>query len=299
MSLDRIELSPHCIVCESKSWSPLYTELERCDNCTFVRARASLAWGSPSEIYEEDYFTGEEYGDYLGDEEILAKNFERRWGQVLEEAQSEPKRVLEVGCAYGFFLKLLADRDIHGQGIDICEAPVSYAREHLGLQVRCGDFLEADFAAEIYDLICLWDTLEHLAHPDLYLEKCFRLTNPGGWVALTTGDIGSSYASARGARWRMIHPPTHLHYFSAQTVTDLLERLGFEDVRVEKASIYRDLRSVLQNLESLNSGIIGRLAGLVSRLLPLWLQRWVAGWVDFGDIMLVCARRPQEVESRG
>ena len=44
---------------------------------------------------------------------------------------------------------------------------------------------------------------------------------------MTTGDIGSLMARWRGARWRQIHPPTHLHYFSKLTLAQLLERHGF------------------------------------------------------------------------
>ena len=60
----------------------------------------------------------------------------------------------------------------------------------------------------------MWDTIEHLKRPDLFVQKAAADLRPGGLIALTTGDIGSLNARLRGARWRMIHPPTHLHYFS-------------------------------------------------------------------------------------
>ena len=59
--------------------------------------------------------------------------------------------------------------------------------------------------------MCLWDTIEHLAEPEAYLEKIAKSLPVGGWLFLTTGDIGSPMARARGSRWRMIHPPTHLY----------------------------------------------------------------------------------------
>jgi hypothetical protein len=59
-----------------------------------------------------------------------------------------------------------------------------------------------------------------------------RDLEPGGLLALTTGDIGSLNARLRGSNWRMIHPPTHLHYFSVQSITSLLKRHGIDTVHV-------------------------------------------------------------------
>lgn len=289
--LERVELSPECLVCQGELWLPLYHTLEKCTDCGFVRARSGMDWTAPSLLYQDEYFQGEEYGDYLADELVHRRNFKRRLEEVTKKPP-EPRTVLEVGCAYGLFLQILKERGVQGRGVDICPGPVRYAREVLGVDAKCQDFLEVDFRTERFELVCIWDTIEHLVSPGLYLEKAFHLLEPGGRVAFTTGDIGSSYARWRGSRWRMIHPPTHLHYFSAATATKLMERLGFVEVSVRPVSIYRDLHSVLGNLASLNSGIPGRGAALLGKLLPLWLQRRLAAWVDFGDIMLVTGRCP-------
>ena len=60
-----------------------------------------------------------------------------------------------------------------------------------------------------------------------YGEKAYEVLKPGGRLFLTTGDIGSWVARIQGPRWRLIHPPTHLHYFSKATITRLLTGLGF------------------------------------------------------------------------
>src|SRR5262249_59391852 len=99
-----------------------------------------------------------------------------------------------------------------------------------------------------YQAFCMWDTIEHLAHPELFVERIFQLLLPGGWFFATTGDIGSKNARRAGPGWRMIHPPTHLQYFSGQTMTRFLERRGFEVAAIHSTSVYRSIRGVLSGL---------------------------------------------------
>jgi hypothetical protein len=73
----------------------------------------------------------------------------------------------------------------------------------------------------------MWDTIEHIADPAVYLDRAAQIMSRGGLIAITTGDIDSLVARVRGSHWRQIHPPTHLHYFSRKTLTELLRRKGF------------------------------------------------------------------------
>src|SRR5437762_11617421 len=84
--------------------------------------------------------------------------------------------------------------------------------------------------------------MEQPGRPDQYLEKIQALTEPGAIVAITTGDIGSLNARVRRGSWRMIHPPTHLHYFSKSTLTRLLDRFGFDVIYCRYAGFWRTAR---------------------------------------------------------
>ena len=76
-------------------------------------------------------------------------------------------------------------------GCDIAAGPCQYARDDLGLDVCCADFLDLPLEKGDIDAVCLWDTIEHLGTPDLYLERMAERLLLGGIVALTTGDIGA------------------------------------------------------------------------------------------------------------
>jgi hypothetical protein len=90
----------------------------------------------------------------------------------------------------------------------------------------------------------MWDTIEHLRRPDLYVEKIASLTEPGALLTITTGDVQSLVARARGSKWRMIIPPVHLHFFSTDTLASLLNNYGFDVIYNRYCGYYRGAANV-------------------------------------------------------
>jgi SAM-dependent methyltransferase len=282
------ESNPHpdgmCLVCGASSFTPLWEILQRCGGCGFVTARLDAPIDA-RRLYEGDYFTGEEYLDYRADEAFFRKNFRKRLNQIRQHASGG--RLLEIGAAYGFFLDL-AREYFEVVGYEVNPAAVAYARTALRLEVRQDDFLAAttaDIGGPI-DVAVLWDVVEHLERPDLFLRKIADSSRPGGVLCLTTGDIGSFVARQRGRKWRMIHPPSHLHYFDRRTITHLLDRCGFEVLEIKAIGVARSIRQILYSILVLNLHA-QRLYDTASRIVPS-----SAGFtLNTYDIMQVVAKR--------
>lgn len=280
-----------CIVCSgAMAEDSRLPGLVRCSTCRFVSADADLSDAELEALYGEDYFHGDEYADYVAESDELRGNFRKRL-QVLTAVQDRPERgrLYEVGCAYGFFLDEARSQWTTVAGIDISEDAVRHARDVVGVDAVAGDYAQVTFD-EPLDTVCMWDTVEHLAHPDVYIRKAAEDLRPGGILALTTGDMDSLNARLRGKRWRMIHPPTHLHYFSRRTLTDLLDRSGFDVVRVETAGNSRTLRGIAYAILVLR----GKREPLYRRLTDRpWVDRLLGRSVtlDLRDIMFVVARK--------
>jgi len=132
----------------------------------------------------------------------------------------------------------------------------------------------------------MWDTIEHLRAPNLYVEKIAQHTDQGALLAVTTADVASLNARVRGARWRMIHPPTHLHYFSSATLARLLERHGFEVIYNRYCGFYRSLGNVAYNILVLRQ----QKPGLFKQLERTGLTKF-GFYLNLYDIMYVIARR--------
>jgi SAM-dependent methyltransferase len=280
-------VSTACLVCDATLRPhPALPGLLLCPACAFVTADVQLSDEQLRDLYGADYFHGEEYADYVAEGDELRVNFRRRLDTLLAlQPEQERHRLYEVGAAYGFFLDEARKAYDDVAGIDITEDGPRYAREVLGLDVASGDYLATELEEQV-DALCLWDTIEHLGKPRQFLEKAARDVRPGGLVTVTTGDLGSRNARFRGKRWRMIHPPTHLHYFSRATLTQLLDRCGFDVVHVSTAGNVRSVRGILYGVLVLRSGK----QGLYDRLSRLpGLDRSVS--LDLRDIMYVVARR--------
>jgi SAM-dependent methyltransferase len=237
-------------------------------------------------LYGRDYFHGQEYLDYVAEEESLRLNFRRRLATlrrlIPDLAGAE---LLEIGCAYGFFLDEVRGEVARASGIDISAEAVAFARAGRGVDARQGDYLAWALERPV-DVVALWDTVEHLRRPDLFIAKAARDLRPGGYLALTTGDIGSLNARLRGRRWRMIHPPSHLHYFSVGTLSRLLDRHGFELVHVSHPGNWRTLGAIAYIILAMR---LNR-PGLYRLFARLPLARWRIG-LNLLDIMFVVARR--------
>ena len=180
----------------------------------------------PAAYYTGDYFSGghpDGYGDYVGAEPVLRREFARTVEFI--RAQRDGGRLLELGCAYGFFLQE-AKPYFDVTGIELAEAAAAHARR-TGLDVRTGLADEPTLAGlGAFDVVVLLDVIEHLPDPRATLDLCARHLNPGGIIVLTTGDFASLYARLAGPRWRLMTPPQHLWFFTPASMAGLAASLG-------------------------------------------------------------------------
>lgn len=269
-----------CIVCGSEDRKRMFDNLVRCEHCDLIYYDKNSDGKKLENLYQEGYFKGEEYLDYENDKVIIQKNFSHRMKEIRRYVSKGT--LFEIGCAYGFFLDL-AQKHFSAEGIDIAKTPTEFARKELKLNVKTGSYL--DTKLEETDVFCMWDTIEHLEHPEKYIEKIGSELKKGGYLFLTTGDIGSMLAKFRGRKWRMIHPPTHLYYFSKETIRKLLEQHGLEIVSVTHPGVYRSLRQMFYSLFLLNRKRAPKMIENVFNKVdfPIYLNTF--------DIMMVVARK--------
>jgi len=280
-----------CTVCEhGLSISKRYPGMLYCSNCEFITADIELPDMELEKIYGPDYFHNGEYGDYIAEKSALQLNFKRRL-QLISTLPSvgSQSTIFEIGCAYGFFLEMLKTRFSTFAGIDIAEEAVKYANESLGVEAHHGDFL--DFKPGFNpNIVCMWDVIEHLKNPREILEHASQISAPDGYILITTGDVRSFNARMRGPKWRLFHPPTHLHYFSKKSITKLLHSVGYGNVKISYPSVWRNLGTILQAVFGQILGIkslADKMANAPGSKLPIPLNLF--------DIMLITAQKSTKV----
>ncbi|MEA2990022.1 MAG: hypothetical protein QOG83_2733 [Alphaproteobacteria bacterium] len=199
-------------------------DIQRCAECGLGRAQASGF--DPGAYYTDDYFSGghaDGYADYRGAEPVLRREFAHTV-DFLRRFKAGG-RLLDVGCAYGFFLEE-AKRHFEVAGIEIAQDAAADCRKR-GLRVLTGVADEETLAQlGMMDVIVLLDVIEHLPTPRDTLALCARHLRPEGILMITTGDFASLYARLAGAGWRLMTPPQHLWYFTRESVQRMGQALG-------------------------------------------------------------------------
>ncbi len=135
--------------------------------------------------------------------------------------------LLDVGCSFGFFLESAREQGWSVKGVEVAHYPAKHAIKELGLEVFEGDIFEASFAGEQFDAITAWHVLEHTTNPAHILMEMKRIMRADGVLGLAVPNISSAAARMGGPRWEWLGPPSHLFYFSPETLRGLLQKVGF------------------------------------------------------------------------
>jgi SAM-dependent methyltransferase len=230
------ELARLCPACDRTTSHSLRFRTNGCDilqcsNCGLGRTEASRF--DPAAYYTRDYFSGRHadgYADYLGTEPVLRREFARTVDFI--RGYRPCGRLLELGCAYGFFL-MEAARHFEVTGIELAADAAEHGRR-VGLNVLQGmaDATTLQAVGPV-DVIVLLDVIEHLPQPRETLALCHRQLKAGGIIVVTTGDFGSLVARFAGVRWRLMTPPQHLWFFSQESVRRLAGAIGLQVERLD------------------------------------------------------------------
>lgn len=173
-------------------------------------------------LYSEEYFNGAEKGyvDYIGDE-ATHRQQARRYLKRIRDLGQRPGRLLDVGCAAGFFLDEARLQGWDVTGCEVSDFASRHAREVLGLPVVTGDYPNVDVGGKTFDLITFFNVLEHLPDARTVAERTWRMLSPGGKVAIETWDHSSLLARMAKSRWHQYSPAYVPYYFTRSALRQL------------------------------------------------------------------------------
>jgi 2-polyprenyl-3-methyl-5-hydroxy-6-metoxy-1,4-benzoquinol methylase len=145
-------------------------------------------------------------------------------------------QLLEIGCGGGIFVRAASAAGWQVWGTEISPSCVELLRPILGERLHQGSVLDVPFPAGSFDGVAMIEVVEHLDDPGAYLQAIRRLLRPGGRLLLTTPNAGGSAARVLGHRWRAV-TDEHLNYFGRASLVHLLDRHGFDTVRVAATNL--------------------------------------------------------------
>lgn len=138
-------------------------------------------------------------------------------------------QLLDVGCATGIFLaqmKRYGDWQVFG--VEPNQWAARYAMDRLGLDVFHGYLSEADFADDQFDIVTMWDVLEHVHDPRRILAEIYRVLKPGGFLICGVPNLASVDAKIFGRFWIGRDVPRHLYVYSRHTLSMMLKAEGLQ-----------------------------------------------------------------------
>src|SRR5574343_505555 len=141
--------------------------------------------------------------------------------------------LFDLGAGWGHFMLAAKETGFNVSGIEISEQPYLYSKNDLKLPVEHIDFFDMKEEKK-FDVITMWDVLEHIDKADAFVEKCSRVTKPGGILVLQVPQIDSYYAKKYKDNWKMMGLD-HVNYFSKKTITILLEKYGYKVEKIKSS----------------------------------------------------------------
>ena len=226
------EPKPSCRICGSTQFRKFAKKngfhLDRCQKCRLIQVTDDLSNISLEELYGQEFFD-DQYNWLQKEGKARQREYEKyhhRMGEI-EELKREKGAILDIGCSFGFFLDVARSRGWKAVGVDIGDYAAKFARTKLGLEVHSSDLLKAPLKINYFDVITLWNVIEHLDGPVEALNRINVLLKKGGLLVFTTGAEDSYLAKIQGLRWRMYCPPIHVANYNLKAVQALLEKTGF------------------------------------------------------------------------
>jgi len=145
---------------------------------------------------------------------------------------NEQTKVLDVGCASGAFPKAAADAGFSVIGVEPSKWLSEQGRINYKLDIRTGILSDHNFPSSNFDLVTLWDVIEHLTDPTEVITDIHRLLKPSGLLVVNYPDYASWARRILGYKWPFFLN-VHLIYFTPKTITKFLEDRGFEVLEIK------------------------------------------------------------------
>ncbi len=276
--------APVCLICSRNNWKqwllPTLTNvpadqlygaaagisgtqsLIKCQECGFIIEFPRLS----DEVIISGYASAGNAG-HDSQYPQRVKSFESTIKRNLKSLPPPPSRVLDIGCAGGAFIEAAGNLGYLAEGVEPAIDLVKSATNR-GLKVREGtaETLGA-LITEKYDIVTLWDVIEHVLDPSKTLDSAIDLLTDDGVLIINIPDIGTPLARLVGKKNWWISS-VHIYHFSAKHIEKILEPRGF--VVVSKKMFFQSLS--LGYLLEIASQMRVPLASFFTNLVPVKLK---------------------------
>jgi 2-polyprenyl-3-methyl-5-hydroxy-6-metoxy-1,4-benzoquinol methylase len=284
-----------CVLCnnhQEKEFDRLGFEYFRCKECGLVSTypfpdHAAIEDHYKRKFEEGNYQLIQKYmknylNIYIGFTKLLKKHLKRKNQQIAG------KKVLDIGCFTGNFLRILKDQGADVYGLELQAEAVQIANQSLNGRVYKADLLKNDFPQIEYDVITMLGLIEHVTDPIAFIKRAVALLKNDGLLMIQTPDSASWLARISGKHWPPYAPIEHIHLFSKKSLRNVLRDLGFTQIKFYRHVKFLPVDYVYQNLRNFGPEF-HRFFGGTYKLTPNFIKQLSLPFYA-GEIVTVASR---------
>ena len=152
--------------------------------------------------------------------------------KVVKYTRRGSGRVLDIGCGAGDRLDVFRNKGFEIYGVETSDA-ADYAKDHLKLNVQKGDLFSAHFPGRFFDIVTLYNVLEHTHDPMKVCQEIQRILKEDGFLIIQVPNKNSLQYKLFEKRWAAFDVPRDLYYFGTEVLRSLIKKAGFKTVKVD------------------------------------------------------------------
>ncbi len=230
-----------CAVCENPQKTNLGPWMQKCKSCGFLSSTLDVVIGESPDTAEKI----DEDVRFLALKALREKNYTKILTTLKSQFSAGQQSVLDIGCAYGWFLDLAKTEKMQTYGVepDACVITPAMRENHTLWQGFFPGIVPAD---KKFDVIIFNDVFEHLPDVGEALDACHKhLEDDGILVINLPNKNGIFYRLATILKtfgmskpmdrmWQKDFPSPHLSYFSPSLLEKLTQRHGFHEIERQR-----------------------------------------------------------------
>ncbi|OGK25601.1 hypothetical protein A2954_01275 [Candidatus Roizmanbacteria bacterium RIFCSPLOWO2_01_FULL_37_12] len=257
-----------CAICESNNYEVVYKEnfdikkinsrvfsarrlpdrvhyrMVRCKNCNLVFSDPILEYDKIEKLYAKSFTSydkhlenlKETYGYYL---KLLPCHPRPDRGSREKQLDSrfhgnDNPTLLEIGCGNGFFLEEAKRQGYDIYGVEPGKPSVDKARPDIKKNIKNDIFKAKMFKKNSFDVICCFQTFDHIPNPNAILAECYKILRKGGLILFLNHDIGAWQNKLMGEKSPIIDIE-HTYLFNKKTMRKIFEKHGFKVLEVKSS----------------------------------------------------------------
>ncbi len=274
----------------------LALQFTECLECHLIYLNPRPSHESLRKLFSsERYFRGKDkslgYFDYLGEEVFRKKTAGIKLDKI-ESLLARKGRLLEIGCAAGFFLSVAKERGWDVLGVDVSEPMARHAQEKYQIDVIAEPFENLQLGQypnlheRSFDVILCWGTLGTFPDPLGSFRVINKLLKDDGIFVFNASNTDSLTARLLGSKWFLLGPSA-LHVYNRQCLQRLMDRSGFVPLFMKRSLEYFTLNKILTKLSMVLGDLFSQAANKLAGFQPM---HWLIQMPTFG-MLEVYARK--------